>query len=153
MPDSYSQIHIQLVFAVKYRAAQIATDWKGELHKVITSLVQSRKHKMLQINSMPDHIHLLIGLRPVEAISSLVQFVKSESTKWVNEGKHCRSKFLWQEGYGAFSYSHSDLPKVIAYIQNQESHHKKKSFLDEYRDFLQAFEIEYKEEYIFKTPE
>ena len=107
---------------------------------------------MIQINSMPDHIHILVGLRPYQSISSIVQNVKSESTKWINDEGLTPSKFAWQEGYGAFSHSKSQLHRVIRYIQQQEVHHLKKTFLQEYKDFLSLFEIEYDERYIFKEP-
>ena len=153
MANTYTQLHIQFVFAVKYRAALINKEWKGELHKYITGIIQQNDHKMLQINSMPDHIHLLIGMRPAQSVSSLIQNVKTESSKWIKERKFCRSSFAWQDGFGAFSYSKSHVQDVIRYIQNQEQHHKKISFLDEYREFLKVFEIEYDEKYIFKEPE
>ena len=153
MANTYTQLHIQFIFAVKYRAALISKEWKDELHKYITGIFQENKHKMLQINSMPDHIHILIGMRPTQSISALIQNVKTESSKWIKEKKFCKQPFAWQEGYGAFSYSKSHLPDVIRYIQNQEVHHKKETFLDEYRHFLKVFEIEYDEQYIFKEPE
>ncbi len=153
MANTYTQLHIQFVFAVKYRAALISKEWKGELHKYITGIFQHNDHKMLQINSMPDHTHILIGMRPAQSISSLVQNVKTESSKWIKEQKFCAVPFAWQEGYGAFSYSKSHVHEVIRYIQNQEVHHKKQNFLDEYRQFLKAFEIEYDEQYIFKELE
>jgi len=150
MPNTYTQLHIQFVVAVKYRAAVIDKNWNQRLHQFITGIFQKNRHKMLQINSMPDHIHILIGLRPYQSISSLIQNVKTESSKWINNHKFTRSQFSWQEGYGAFSYSKSHLSRVIRYIQNQESHHRKVSFLGEYRNLLDAFEIEYDERYIFK---
>jgi putative transposase len=152
MANTYTQLHIQLVFAVKYRAALIQKEWKERLHQYITGVFQQNEHKMLQINSMPDHIHIFIGMRPHQSISSLVQNVKSESNKWVNENKFCRSVFAWQEGFGAFSYSKTHVPDVIRYIQNQEAHHKKETFLNEYKKMLKAFEVEYDERYIFKEP-
>jgi REP element-mobilizing transposase RayT len=152
MANSYTQIHIQFVFAVKYRNALINCEWKERLHQYITGIFQGNKHKMLQINSMPDHIHILIGMRPHQSISSLIQNVKTESSKWIKEQKFC-SFFTWQEGYGAFSYSKSQLNDVIRYIQNQEIHHRKETFLEEYRKFLKAFEIEWDEQYIFKELE
>lgn len=153
MPNTYTQIHIQFVFAVRYRAALIDKDWKERLHQYITSIVQGQKHKMLQINSMPDHIHILVGKRPHQSESSLMQIVKSESSKWIKEEQLCKHTFAWQEGYGAFSYGKSQVNDVIRYIQNQEIHHRKETFLEEYRKFLKAFEVEWEEQYIFKELE
>ena len=153
MANTYTQLHIQFVFAVKYRAALIQKAWKNELHKYITGIFQDNGHKMLQVNSMPDHIHIFIGMRPIQSIAALVQVVKAESSKWIKDKKFCASPFAWQEGYGAFSYSKSHVPDVIRYVQNQEVHHKKETFLDEYRKMLKAFEIEYDEQYIFKELE
>lgn len=153
MANSYTQIHIQFVFAVKYRAAMISIDWKERLHQYITGIFQENKHKMLQINSMPDHIHILAGVRPDQSISSLIQNVKAESSKWIKTRNFCSQPFAWQEGYGAFSYSKSQVSDVIKYIINQEAHHKKMTFLDEYRKFLQLFEIDWDERYIFKELE
>jgi len=107
---------------------------------------------VLQINSMPDHIHIFIGMRPHQSVSSLVQNVKTETSKWIKDQQFCKIPFAWQEGYGAFSYSKSHVMKVINYIANQEEHHRTKTFLDEYRDFLKAFEIEWDERYVFKEP-
>ena len=152
MANSYTQVHIQFVFAVKYRQALIHRDWQERLHAYITGIFQGNQHKMLQINSMPDHIHMFIGMRPHQSISSLMQNVKSESSKWIKTENLAQS-FAWQEGYGAFSYSKSQVDDVIRYIQNQEIHHKKESFLEEYRKFLTAFEVDWDEQYIFKEPE
>ena len=153
MPNTYTQIHIQFVFAVKFRAALIQKEWKERLHQYITGIIQANDHKMLQINSMPDHIHIFIGMRPVQSISSLIQNVKTESSKWIKENKFCTAPFAWQQGFGAFSYSKSHVSDVIRYIQNQEVHHKKEIFLEEYRKMLKVFEIAYEEQYIFKEPE
>ena len=153
MPNTYTQIHIQFVFAVKYRAALIAPEWKERLHQYITGIFQTNNHKMLQINSMPDHIHILIGMRPHQSVSSLIQNVKTESSKWIKSQKLCAHRFSWQEGYGAFSYAKSQLSDVIRYIQDQEIHHQKQSFLQEYRRFLTAFEIDWDEQYIFRELE
>lgn len=152
MPNSYTQIHIQFVFAVKYRNAVIDREWKERLHQYITGIFQANRHKMLQINSMPDHIHIFIGMRPHQSISSLIQNVKTESSKWIKQENFCKN-FSWQEGYGAFSYSKSQVSDVIRYIQNQEIHHRKETFLSEYRKFLKAFAIEWDEQYIFKELE
>ncbi|MBD1364840.1 IS200/IS605 family transposase [Mucilaginibacter sp. ZT4R22] len=153
MPNTYTQVHIQFVFAVKYRAALIANDWKDELMRFITGIFQENNHKMLQINTMPDHIHIFIGMRPHQSISALIQNVKTESSKWVKAQNVCSVPFAWQEGYGGFSYAKSQVPDVIRYIQNQEKHHKKRTFLEEYREFLTKFEIEWEEQYIFKELE
>ncbi len=152
MANSYTQIHIQFVFAVKYRKELIDKQWKERLHQYITGIFQNNKHKILQINSMPDHIHIFIGMRPHQSISALIQNVKTESSKWIKE-QDLSPSFAWQEGYGAFSYSKSQVYDVIRYIQNQEIHHRNETFLDEYRKFLKAFEIEWDEKYIFKELE
>jgi putative transposase len=151
VPNTYTQIHIQFVFAVKYRKALIQPNWKDDLHQYITGIVRNKTHKMLQINTMPDHLHMLIGFRPDAHMSQLIQVVKSESSKWINDQQLTPVKFNWQEGFGAFSYSKSHVQNVIRYIQNQEQHHRKQTFLEEYLDFLKAFEIEYEERYIFKA--
>ena len=152
MANTYTQLHIQFVFAVKFRRALIEKSWKNDLHKYITGIIQANDHKMLQINSMPDHIHILVGLNPVQAISSIIQNVKTESSKWIKEQQYCNAKFAWQDGYGAFSYSKKDVHNVISYIQNQEAHHKKEAFIPEYIKLLNEFDIEYDERYIFKEP-
>ncbi len=150
MANTYTQLHIQLVFAVKHRAALIKAEWKDRLHKYITGIVQQNEHKMLQVNSMPDHIHIFIGMRPKQSISALVQNIKAETSKWINANGFCQSSFAWQEGFGAFSYSMSHVQNVIRYIEKQEEHHRKQSFLDEYRELLKRFEIEYDDQYVFK---
>ncbi|MFM9908988.1 MAG: IS200/IS605 family transposase [Chitinophagaceae bacterium] len=152
MANTYTQLHIQIVFAVKYRSALINPNWKEHLHKYITGIIQSNGHKMLQINSMPDHAHILLGMRPTQSISSLVQHVKSESTKLINNEKISHFPFAWQEGFGAFSYSKSQVPEVIRYIQNQEIQHRKESFLREYIRMLKSSDILFDEKYIFHMP-
>lgn len=153
MANTYTQLHIQFVFAVKYREALIKKEWKENLHKYITGIFQKNNHKMLQINSMPDHIHIFIGMSPHQSISALIQNVKTESSKWIKTQDFCKNPFSWQEGYGAFSYSKSQVYDVIRYIQNQEIHHRKETFLEEYRKMLKLFEIDYNDHYIFKDPE
>jgi REP element-mobilizing transposase RayT len=153
MANTYTQIHIQLVFAVQNRASLIKDSWKDEMYKYMTGIIQNKDHKMLQINSMPDHIHILIGLRPTQALAELVKVVKQESTSWINDQKFTLKKFNWQEGYGAFSYTKSDVPRVIKYIQNQENHHREIKFLDEYVEMLKVHEIDYDEKYLFKPIE
>jgi REP element-mobilizing transposase RayT len=149
MANTYTQVHLQFVFAVKYRAAVIHPSWKDELYKYITGIVQRNHHKMISINGMPNHLHLLVGLRPTQSIAELLQDIKGSSSKWINEKRLTASKFAWQEGYGAFSYSKSHLKNVIAYIENQEQHHALKTFREEYLEFLKKFEVDYDEQYIF----
>ena len=150
MPNTYTQIHIQFIFAVKYREGVIHSSWKDELYKYITGIVQNNKHKMICINGMPDHIHLLLGVRPTPSISDLMQDIKGSSSKWINEKKFLKGKFEWQEDYGAFSYSKSHIKNVCTYIENQEQHHKKKTFRQEYLEVLEKFEIEYDDKYLFE---
>ena len=150
MPNTYTQIHIQFVFAVKFRHGLISSSWKDELYQYITGIVQNNKHKLICINGMPDHIHILIGVRPHQSISDLMQDVKGGSSKWINEKKFLKGKFEWQQGYGAFSYSKSHVKDVVHYIQKQEQHHQMKTFLQEYVEFLEKFEVEYEESFIFK---
>lgn len=150
MANTYSQIHIHTVFAVQNRQSLIQKEWQEDLYQYITGIVKGNQHKMLQINGMPDHIHLLIGMRPHQALSDLMKVVKGESSQWVNQKQVSKHRFSWQSGYGAFSYAKSQVPKVIQYIQNQQQHHKKKSFTEEYIDFLNAFEVDYDNHYVFK---
>ncbi len=150
MPNTYSQIYIQIVFAVKGRENLISKNNREELHKYITGIVQNRGQKMLSVFCMPDHTHLLVGLKPSLAVSDLVRDIKTGSSGFINEKKWVRGKFNWQEGFGAFSYSKSQIDNVIKYILNQEEHHKTITFKKEYLDFLQKFEIDYDEKYLFE---
>ncbi|MDD2798628.1 MAG: IS200/IS605 family transposase [Bacteroidales bacterium] len=150
MANSYTQIYIQFVFAVKYRNAVIAHNWETELYKYITGIVQNNKHKLITINGMPDHIHILVGFHTSQSIADLMRDVKANSSKWINENKYTQEKFEWQTGYGAFSYSKSHLQNVINYINNQKQHHTKQTFLDEYKAFLEKFEIDHNIEFSFK---
>ena len=150
MPGTFSQIYIQVVFAVKGRNSLIYPQWEEELYKYITGIVQNKGQKMLAINGMPDHIHFLIGMKPSCTLSDLVREIKKSSNTFIAERKFTRFKFQWQEGYGSFSYSHSVLNRVIEYIHNQKEHHKKQTFRDEYQEFLRKFEIEFKVEYLFE---
>ena len=150
MSNTYTQIHIQCIFAVKYRRSLIAKPWKDRLHKYITGILQNHKHKMISINSMPDHLHMFFGMRPHQSLSDLMQIIKGDSSEWINAEKLAASSFRWQEGYGAFSYAKSSLKRVAAYIENQEAHHRKTTFLDEYQQFLRKFEIDYDEKYVFQ---
>lgn len=150
MANTYTQIHVQFVFAVKYRDGLINPLFKEELYQYISGIIKNHNHKLIAINGMPDHIHIFIGMRPTQSISELIQDIKGNSSKWINEKKFLKVKFEWQEGYGAFSYSKSHVPNVINYIKNQEEHHKKESFRNEYLKFLNSFEVEYDERFIFK---
>ncbi len=153
MSNTYTQIHIHCIFAVKYRRALITKDWKERLHQYITGIVQNHHHKMIAINSMPDHLHLLFGMRPAQSLSDLMRIVKGDSSEWINSQKFTRDSFRWQEGYGAFSYEKKKISIVASYIESQELHHQKKTFLEEYREFLDNFDIEYDEKYLFKELE
>jgi putative transposase len=152
MANTYTQIHIQFVFVVKFRNGLIHPSFKEELYQYISGIIKNYDHKLLAINGMPDHVHVFIGMRPTQSISDLMQDIKGSSSKWINEKKFLKVKFEWQEGYGAFSYSKSHVQNVINYVNNQENHHSKQSFRDEYLDFLKKFDIEYDERYIFKDP-
>ena len=153
MSNTYTQIHIQAVFAVQYRRNQILPPFKCELYRYISGIIKNNGHKMLAINGMPDHVHVLFGLRPGQSLSDLMQDIKGSSSRWINERGLLKMKFSWQQGYGAFSYSKSQLPNVIEYIENQEMHHRTKAFVEEYRELLRQFEIAYDERYLFKPPE
>ena len=149
MPGTYSQIHIQVVFAVKGRQNLIRKEWKDDLHKYIAGIISGKGQKSIIVNGMTDHIHAFIGLRPSMAISDLVRDIKNNSTNFINDHKLANRKFCWQEGYGAFSYSKSHIENVYNYILNQETHHRKKTFREEYVGFLKEFEIEYNDAYLF----
>jgi len=150
MANTYTQIHIQAVFAVQNRDCIIHSNWKDELHKYIAGIVDNNNHKLLSINGMPDHIHILFGLRPSQSLSDLMQDIKCSSSKWINEKGFVKGKFSWQEGYGAFLYSKSDVPNIIQYIVNQTVHHKKKTFIKEYLEMLKEFEINFDDRFVFK---
>jgi REP element-mobilizing transposase RayT len=149
MANTYTQLLIQLVFAVKHREAQIHEDIRESLEKYLAGIIQNNKHKLLAIYCMPDHCHILVGLHPGQSISDLVRDVKASSAKWLNENNYTRSKFNWQEGYGAFSYSKRQLDVVVNYILNQPRHHRKKTFKEEYIDFLKKFNVEHDNRYLF----
>jgi REP element-mobilizing transposase RayT len=153
MANTYTQIYLHVVFAVEARATVISGIHKEELHKFITGIVKNRGQKLIAINSMPDHVHLLIGMKPDISLSDLVRDVKAGSSKFINDSGWNVGRFAWQEGFGAFSYSHSQLSTVIRYIEDQEKHHTRKEFREEYVQMLQKFAVAYDERYIFQTPE
>jgi REP element-mobilizing transposase RayT len=149
MPNTYTQIHIHFVFAVKNRLALIDESIRNRVEKYVTGIVQNFGHKLLAVYCMPDHAHLFIGFRPDQSISDLMREIKSKSSEFMNKEKLTKEKFNWQEGYGAFSYSHSHVENVIDYVLIQPEHHKKKTFKEEYLEFLKKFEIPYEEKYLF----
>lgn len=151
MANTYTQIHIQAVFTVQNRECIISDRWKDELYKYISGIIQNNHHKLLSINGMPDHIHILLGLRPNQSLSELLQDIKGSSSKWINERKFVKGKFSWQEGFGAFSYSKSEISKISDYIDNQKMHHSGKTFSEEYIEMLNEFGVEYDGRYVF-TP-
>ena len=153
MANTYTQIYLQFVFAVQDRISLIRSEWKDELYKYITGIVQNNKHKLIAINGMPNHIHIFVGYKPHQLIPDLLQAIKGCSSTWINEKGFIRGKFRWQAGYGAFSYSHSQIDSVVKYIMNQEQHHKKKTFREEYIELLPRFNISYDERYILKDIE
>ena len=153
MANTFTQIYIHFVFAVQNRASLIQPEWKDELYKYIRGIVQKNGHKLIAINGTANHVHIFIGYKLHQLIPKLMQDVKGSSSKWINEKKFVRGKFSWQEGYGAFSYSHSQIDHVVRYINNQEKHHKKRTFREEYILLLKKFNIQFDEKYILKDVE
>jgi len=150
MPGTFSQVYIQMVFAVRGRENLINRKWGTELHKYISGIIKGKNQKPIIVNGMPDHIHAFVGLRPAMSIADLIRDVKNNSTNFINKSKFVKGKFEWQEGYGSFSYSHSHISNVYDYILNQEKHHAKKTFKEEYLEFMKKFEIEYDDKYLFE---
>ena len=150
MANTFSQIYIQTVFAVSNRESLIKPEFKEELYKYITGIVRNQGQKLIAINGMPDHVHILIGLQPAIALADLVRDIKSDSATFVNKQRFVHGRFNWQEGYGAFSYGHSQLNTVIRYIHNQEKHHQRRSFRNEYTTLLRKFDIAFDDRYVFK---
>jgi len=149
MGDTYTQAYFHIVFAVQNREALIHKSWKSELEKYITGIIQNHGHKMISIGSMPDHLHILIGYNVNQNIPDLVEQIKTASNHWIKEQKFTNFKFNWQNGYGAFSHSRSQIDSVARYVLNQEEHHKKRSFREEYIDILKKMDIQFKDEYLF----
>ena len=153
MANTYTQMYLHVVFAVEGRQSLIQPEHNDELQKYITGIITAQKHKLIAINNLPDHLHLLVGLRPDAALSDLMRDVKASSSKFINEKRWVIGRFSWQEGFGAFSCSRSQLDTVIRYIENQQKNHAKKSFREEYVALLEKFGVEYDPRYIFKTGE
>jgi len=150
MANTYTQLYIQMVFAVKGREHLIPKEYKEDVHRYITGVIQQRKHKLLAIHCMPDHAHVFIGYHPTQTLPDLVSEIKTASTKYIKKQRWMPFDFSWQVGYSAFSYSRSHIDKVVKYILNQEEHHKKRTFKEEYLDMLQKFDIDYNEQYVFE---
>lgn len=150
MSNTYTQIHIQAVFAVSHRQCLIQQDWKNELYSYMSGIIENHSHKVLAINGMPDHIHLFFGFRPTQSLSELMRIVKGDSAEWINKKRLTKNRFSWQNGYSAFSYSKSHVENVIRYIKNQEKHHATKSFIKEYKEHLDKFGIDYDDRFLFK---
>ena len=150
MANTYHQVYLQTVFAVKYRNAVLHIDWRPALHGVIGNLINESGCKTIIVNGVEDHVHCLLGLRPVVSISELMKTVKAKSSKYINDHSLTNDRFEWQEGYGVFSYSQSHIENIYKYIANQEEHHKKQTFKTEYLEFLEKFKVEYDERYLFE---
>ena len=150
MAGTFSQIYIHAVFAVKGRQNLISIEWENELHKYISGIIKGKDQKSIIVNGMPDHIHTFIGLRPSMAISDLVRDVKNNSSKFINDKRWVKGKFSWQTGYGAFSYAHSQVERVYSYILNQKEHHRRKTFREEYSQFLKEFSVPHEERFLFE---
>jgi REP element-mobilizing transposase RayT len=149
MANTYTKIYLQLVFTPFSRENIIPSRYKEELHKYTTGIIQNRKHKLLAINFMPDHVHIFIGYNPVQPLPDLLRDIKANTSKFINENKLVAGKFRWQDGYGSFSYSHSQIDKVVQYIVHQEEHHKKASFKKEYMRLLEKYNVDFNPKYLF----
>ena len=150
MPNTYTQFYIHVIFAVARRECLISKHHQEEVNKFITGIIRNQRHKLISIGGMPDHLHMLIGMRPDVALSDLVRDVKSCSSAWINDNRWMRGRFNWQEGFGGFSYSRSQIDRVARYILNQDAHHARRSFRNEYLGLLKKFDVEFKEEYAFE---
>lgn len=150
MANTFSQIYIQYVFAVKGRENLLQKPWRDEVFKYIAGIIKGKNQKSIIVNGVSDHVHVFVGLNTTISVSDLIRDIKSNSTNFINEKKFLKQKFSWQEGYGAFSYSHSQIENVYQYIADQEEHHRKKTFKEEYVEFLNKFEIKYDEKYLFE---
>ena len=153
MAGTFSQIYIQAVFAVEGRANLLQKPWREEVFKYMAGIIKGKNQKSIIVNGVANHVHLFIGLKPSIAVSDLVRDIKNNTSNFINTQKFVNGKFSWQEGFGSFSYAHSQIEQVYQYILNQEEHHRKKTFKEEYLEFLKKFEIEYDEKYLFKWNE
>lgn len=153
MPNTYTQLYNHYVIVVRYRSFVIHKSWTNDLYKYMSGIIERQGHKMYIINGMPDHVHILVSMSPNQAPSDLMYNVKRSSSLWINEHRLTSGRFAWQEGFGAFSVGKSQLPYKIKYIERQEQHHRKTTFLEEYLKFLEEYEIAYDERYVFKPLE
>ncbi|MAT38189.1 MAG: transposase [Ectothiorhodospiraceae bacterium] len=152
MANTYTQLYVQIVFAVQGRQSLIPQRHKEELHKYIAGIVDNKGHKLLAVNGMPDHCHVFIGINPLSSVSSIAGEVKSNSARFINKQGWSHGRFSWQSGYGAFSYHHSQLTRIIQYIRNQEQHHRRSTFKEEYEALLEEFNVKYNSKYVFDYP-
>lgn len=150
MANTYTQLYVQIVFAVEARQNLIRREHQEELHRYISGIVTQQEQKLMAIHAMPDHLHLLLGFKPTVALSDLVGAIKAGSTNHINWSRWMAGRFSWQDGFGAFTYGNSQLGQVIRYIHNQEQHHAKKTFTEEYLALLDRFQISHDQRYIFK---
>jgi putative transposase len=153
MANTYSQIYVHVVFAVEGRQSLIRPQYNDELQKYITGIVSRQSQKLIAINNMPDHVHMLIGQKPSVALSDVIRDIKAASSGFINDRRWVVGRFSWQEGFGAFSYSHSQLSTVIRYIQNQQAHHQRTSFREEYVELLKRFNVAHDQRYVFQFVE
>ncbi len=150
MPGTFSQIYVQIVFAVFGRENLIGKAWRDELHQYISGIITGKGQKAIIVNGVQDHIHAFVGLKPSMCISDLARDIKNNSANFINKKRFVLGKFSWQEGYGAFSYSRSQVDRVFEYIKNQEEHHRKSTFQEEYKAFLEKFKVEYQDKHLFE---
>lgn len=150
MANTYTQIYLQFVFAVQDRISLIHSSWEEDLYKYLTGIVQNNGHKLIAINGIPNHLHVFIGYKPHQLIPDLLQDIKGSSSKWINQQGFVKAKFRWQAGYGAFSYSHSQIDNVVKYIINQKEHHRVNTFYEEYLNYLREFKVPFNEKYVLK---
>jgi putative transposase len=149
MAGTYSQIYLQYVIVVKYREILLSTEWRGEVFKYMSGIITAKKHKSIIVNGVEDHVHLFVGFKPSMNIPDLIRDIKNNSSNFINEQRYLRKRFSWQEGYGVFSYSHWQVSMIYNYILNQEAHHRKQTFKEEYKTLLKEFEVPHEDKYLF----
>jgi putative transposase len=152
MPETFTQLYVQIVFAVKYRQKLLQKEWRQHVFKYMSGIIKAKGHKPIIVNGVEDHVHILVGLNPTMTIADLARDIKNNSTNFINDNKLTPTKFSWQRGYGAFSYADSEVKNVFNYIANQEQHHQKQSFQIEYENLLKEFDIPYNPKYLFDGP-